>query len=63
MIARHLPFAWVVYYPNAVYLGSLSKADVWLHLGLGLAWAAFFFLTGVLWLWRCASGRITVQGG
>jgi ABC-2 type transport system permease protein len=62
MIARHLPFAWVVYYPNAVYLGSLSKADVWLHLGLGLAWAAFF-LTGVLWLWRCASGRITVQGG
>jgi ABC-2 type transport system permease protein len=61
-IARHLPFAWVVYYPNAVYLGRLSTADVWLHFGLGLGWAALF-LTGVLWLWRCASGRITVQGG
>jgi ABC-2 type transport system permease protein len=37
-------------------------ADVWLHFGLGLAWAALF-LAGVLWLWRRASGRITVQGG
>ncbi|MBY5828966.1 ABC transporter permease [Rhizobium leguminosarum] len=61
-VARHLPFAWVVYYPNAVYLGRLSTAEVWLHLGLGLGWAALF-LAGVLWLWRCASGRITVQGG
>jgi ABC-2 type transport system permease protein len=61
-IARHLPFAWVVYYPNAVYLGRLSAPDVWLYLGLGLAWSALF-LAGVLWLWRRASSRITVQGG
>ncbi|SCB37915.1 ABC transporter permease [Rhizobium lusitanum] len=60
--ARHLPFAWVVYYPNAVYLGRLSTADVWLNLGLGLGWTVLF-LVGVLWLWRLASGRITVQGG
>ncbi|MDO3434664.1 ABC-2 family transporter protein [Rhizobium sp. CBN3] len=61
-IARHLPFAWVVYYPNAVYLGRLSVADTWLHLGLGFGWAGLFLL-GVLWLWRLASRRITVQGG
>ncbi|ANM11073.1 MULTISPECIES: ABC transporter permease [unclassified Rhizobium] len=61
-IARHLPFAWVVYYPNAVYLGRLSAADTWFHLGLGLGWAGLFLL-GVLWLWRSASTRITVQGG
>lgn len=61
-IARHLPFAWVVYYPNAIYLGRLSTAEVWFHLGLGLTWAASF-LAGVLWLWRRASTRITVQGG
>ncbi|NTJ61166.1 ABC transporter permease [Agrobacterium rhizogenes] len=60
--ARHLPFAWVVYYPNAVYLGRLSTADVWLNLGLGFGWTVLFFV-GVLWLWRLASGRITVQGG
>lgn len=62
MIARHLPFAWIVYYPNAVYLGRLSTPEIWLHLGLGLGWAALF-LAGVLWLWRRASSRITVQGG
>jgi ABC-2 type transport system permease protein len=52
----------VVYYPNAVYLGRLSAADIWFHLGLGLGWAGLFLL-GVLWLWRSASTRITVQGG
>ncbi|RWX16786.1 ABC transporter permease [Rhizobium hidalgonense] len=61
-IARHLPFAWIVYYPNSVYLGRLSATDTWLHLGLGLGWAGLV-LSGVLWLWRSASTRITVQGG
>lgn len=61
-IARHLPFAWVVYYPNAVYLGRLSVAETWFHLVLGLGWAGIF-LMGVLWLWRSASRRITIQGG
>ena len=61
-LARHLPFAFVVYYPNAIYLGRLSVPETWLYLGLGLFWTALF-LAGVLWLWRKASTRITVQGG
>lgn len=61
-VARHLPFAWVVYYPNAVYLGRLSPIECWLYLGLGLIWSGLF-LAGMLWLWRRASTRITVQGG
>jgi ABC-2 type transport system permease protein len=61
-LARHLPFAWIVYYPNAVYLGQLTIAETWLYLGLGLLWTGLFFI-GVAWLWRRASTRITVQGG
>lgn len=61
-LARHLPFAFIVYYPNAVYLGQLSVSDTWLYFGLGLFWSALFF-AGTLWLWRRASTRITVQGG
>ncbi|WEJ31962.1 ABC-2 family transporter protein [Devosia sp. SD17-2] len=61
-LARHLPFGWVVYYPNAVYLGRLSVPETWLYLGMGLGWTALFFL-GVLWLWGKASRRVTVQGG
>lgn len=61
-VARHLPFAWVAYYPNAVYLGQLPVSQTWLYLGLGLCWTVVF-LAGVVWLWRKASTRITVQGG
>lgn len=61
-VARHLPFAWVAYYPNAVYLGQLSVTDTLLYFGLGLFWVALF-LAGVLGLWHRAATRITVQGG
>lgn len=60
--ARHLPFAWVGYYPATVYLGKLDVAECWSYLGLGLAWAAALALV-VAWLWHRASLRITVQGG
>jgi ABC-2 type transport system permease protein len=61
-LARHLPFAWVVYYPNAVYLGRMTVLETWLYLGIGVVWAGLAF-AGMLWLWRRASRRIIVQGG
>jgi ABC-2 type transport system permease protein len=61
-IARHLPFAWIVYYPSAVWLGRLPPADCLIYFGLGLIWALALAL-GVALLWRTASTRIVVQGG
>ncbi|KFC69503.1 ABC-type uncharacterized transport system, permease component [Devosia sp. LC5] len=61
-ILGNLPFAWVSYYPSAVYLGKLDIPAAFLHLALGLAWLAA--LGGFLaWLWSRASRRLVVQGG
>ena len=62
LIARHLPFAWIVYYPSAVWLGRLSPAETLIYFALGLVWAAAIAV-GVAILWRKASTRIIVQGG
>jgi ABC-2 type transport system permease protein len=57
-----LPFAFVGYYPTAVYLGKLTVAETWSALALGLAWAVI--LAGaVAWLWSRAERRVVVQGG
>lgn len=61
-IALHLPFAWVSYYPAAVYLGRLDVAATLIHFGYGVGWALLAAL-GVATLWRRASRRVTVQGG
>lgn len=61
-IAEYLPFAWIVYYPAAVWLGRLDPAQSLLFFGLGLGWAALLTMA-VAWLWRRASTRIVVQGG
>jgi ABC-2 type transport system permease protein len=61
-LVRHLPFAWVGFYPVAVYLGTLSPSQVLAYFALGVGWAAIL-ATGVLVLWRRATLRITVQGG
>jgi ABC-2 type transport system permease protein len=61
-IAGHLPFAWVSYYPAAVYIGQLGVAQTLLYFGIGLAWAAT--LSALLfWLWAKARHRLIVQGG
>lgn len=61
-VLGYLPFAWVSYYPSAVYLGKLDLSQAALHLVLGLAWLAVLgaFLA---WLWARARHRLIVQGG
>lgn len=61
-IAAHLPFAWIVYYPAAVWLGRLEPTETILYFGIGCAWATLLGL-GVAWLWSKASTRVVVQGG
>lgn len=61
-VLRYLPFAWVGFYPVAVYLGKLAPAQVLSHLALGVGWAVLLGAS-VLWVWRKATRRITVQGG
>ena len=61
-ICAHLPFAWIVYYPAAVWLGRFEQGECWLYLAIGTGWAVLMAL-GVAWLWRLASTRIVVQGG
>jgi ABC-2 type transport system permease protein len=58
----HSPFAWVGFYPVAVYLGKLSPRDVLISLAFGLGWALLLSV-GVARLWAKVTRRITVQGG
>ncbi len=61
-VLGYLPFAWVSYYPAAVYLGKLDLPSAMLHLFIGLGWLAA--LAGfVYWLWSRARHRLIVQGG
>lgn len=61
-IAEHLPFAWIVYYPAAVWIGRLDPGLSLLYFGIGLGWAALLTMA-VAWLWAKASTRVVVQGG
>lgn len=61
-IAGHLPFAFVSYYPSAVYLGKLDPTQTLVYFGIGLAWLAVL-LAGLAWLWSRARHRLIVQGG
>ena len=61
-IAGHLPFAWVSYYPSAVYLGRLDPAQTLVYFAIGLGWLAVL-LSGLAWLWSRARHRLIVQGG
>jgi ABC-2 type transport system permease protein len=61
-LVQYLPFAWIGFYPVAVYLGKLAPTAVAVHLLLGLGWSLLLSLA-VAWLWRRATLRISVQGG
>ncbi|MDF0699248.1 ABC-2 family transporter protein [Rhizobium sp. MC63] len=60
--AHVLPFAWITYYPMAVYLGQLDLVSSLAYLAVGLCWIAV--LVGLIAaLWSGACRRIVVQGG
>jgi ABC-2 type transport system permease protein len=61
-ISAHLPFAWIVYYPAAVWLGRMEPAETLAYFAIGCGWALLLGL-GVAWLWSRASSRVIVQGG
>ncbi|WDQ99179.1 ABC-2 family transporter protein [Devosia sp. J2-20] len=61
-VAGHLPFAWVSYYPAAVYLGKFDAGQTLLYFGIGLSWL-LALLAGLGWLWSRARDRLVVQGG
>jgi len=61
-VLGYLPFAWVSYYPAAVYLGKLDLPSAALHLIIGLGWL-MAMAGGVYWLWSRARDRLIVQGG
>ena len=61
-IAGHLPFAWVSYYPAAVYIGQLDVERALIYFAIGLLWSAIL-LVFLLWLWSRARHRLIVQGG
>ncbi len=61
-IAGHLPFAWVAFYPAAVYLGQLTPLETLAYFGLGLVWLAVITLA-LVQTWSRARHRIIVQGG
>ena len=62
-IARHLPFAWIVYYPSAVWLGRLIAGGNAHSISASDSAGPQRWPLGVAWLWRKASTRIIVQGG
>lgn len=61
-ISAHLPFAWIVYYPAAVWLGRMEPVETLAYFAIGCGWALLLGLA-VAWLWAKASTRVTVQGG
>ncbi|MDP9811194.1 ABC-2 type transport system permease protein [Rhizobium tibeticum] len=61
-IAAWLPFAWISYYPAAVYLERLPPASAMTTFAIGCAWAALLAF-GAGFLWRRAAHRLVVQGG
>lgn len=58
----YLPFAWITFYPLAIYLGQLDLVESLLHLVYGFGWAAVSAAL-VCVMWRAACRRMVVQGG
>ncbi|MEB2845764.1 hypothetical protein GAO09_28955 [Rhizobiales bacterium RZME27] len=61
-VVRHLPFAWISFYPLAIYLGQMDLVSSLLYLLYGFAWAAVMACVVAL-IWRAACRRMIIQGG
>lgn len=61
-IMNWLPFQGISYIPVTIYLGKRTGDDLWIGLGIQLAWAVGFYLTGRL-VWSWSVRHVTVQGG
>ena len=57
-----MPFAWISFYPLAIYLGELDLLSSLLHLLYGVGWAVVSAGLVAL-MWRAACRRMIVQGG
>lgn len=61
-VVQFAPFAWVGYYPGAVYLGKLDAPHALAAFGFGCVWVLMLAIMVAL-LWKKATLRIVVQGG
>lgn len=57
-----LPFAYIAYFPMAVYLGKLDTGATLVTFAIGFGWAALLAIA-VAALWARAARRLVVQGG
>ena len=59
---EYSPFGGMQDLPLRVYSGSLAGEELWLRLGLQIAWIAVLLALGRVWM-RRALRRVAVQGG
>lgn len=57
-----MPFAWISYYPAAVYLGKQTEFEAFILLLGGCGWA-LLLSAAVIVLWRFATRSVAIQGG
>lgn len=61
-ILKMLPFQYLAYFPAAVFLGKVEKADLMWALGVEAFWVVFFFVLA-RWSYRLGLRRYGAYGG
>ncbi len=62
IVAKELPFQYLSYVPNAVYLGKINTDEIAVTMLVGVIWLMFFYLL-TTWLWSRLIKRLIIQGG
>lgn len=57
-----LPLKYMAYFPAAIFLEKVERAELWAELGLQFLWLAFFYLLSRL-LWLRGTRRYSAFGG